>query len=161
MIEEVPIAARSQANAALTGVGALAAWLMAASVSTYALADPPQADLVVHASGFAHERGQAIANLFRTGDDVLGKPAARVAARIEEGKATLIFPRLPHADYAVSVFHDENGNDELDHNFLRMPAEPLGFSNGFRLSLFSGLPSFEKLRFAFGAEAKPVEISVK
>ena len=139
----------------------VAACSLAVAAAPFAWADTPQTDLVVHASGFAHERGRAVANLFRTGDDVLGKPAVRVTATIHAGKATLVFARLPYADYAVTVFHDENGNGELDHNFLHMPAEPLGFSNGFSLSLLSGLPSFEKLRFALGAEAKPVEITVK
>lgn len=62
-----------------------------------------------------------------------------------EGKATLIFPRLPHGSYAVIVFHDENGNDDLDHNFMRFPAEPLGCSNGFKLTLFSGVSNFKRL----------------
>ena len=124
-------------------------------------ADAPKEDLVVHASGFTHDRGQAIASLFRDGDDVFGEPYARVVARVVERKATLVFPRLYHGSYAVIVFHDENGNHDLDHNFLRFPAEPLGYSNGFKLSLLSGLPNFEKLRFAFDAGAQPAEISVK
>jgi uncharacterized protein (DUF2141 family) len=118
-------------------------------------------DLVVHAVGFAHDRGQAIASLFFDGADVFGKPAARVRAKIEQGKAVLVFPRVAPGAYAVIVFHDENGNDDLDHNIFRFPAEPLGYSNGFRFTLFSGLPSFEKLRFAFAAGAGPVVIPVE
>lgn len=130
-------------------------------VVTSAWADAPQEDLVIHVSGFTHERGQAVASLFREGDDIFGKPYARVVASIQRGAANLIFPRLPYSNYAFTVFHDENGNNDLDHNFLHFPAEPLGFSNGFRLSLFSGMPNFEKLRFAFESDAKPLEISVK
>ena len=140
---------------------ALVASLITLSVSPLAGAEPPRSDLIVHAHGFAHERGQAIANLFLKGDDIFAKPAARITARIHQGRAEMIFRRLPHGNYAVTVFHDENGNNELDHNFLRLPAEPLGFSNGFSLSVFSGMPSFEKLRFAFETSTKPVEISVK
>lgn len=124
-------------------------------------ADATQEDLVIHASGFTHDRGQAIASLFRDGDDVFGEPYARVAARVVERKAALVFSRVHHGSYAVIVFHDENGNHDLDHNFLRFPAEPLGYSNGFKLTLFSGLPNFEKLRFAFDAGAQSAEISVK
>ena len=135
--------------------------LMVSLMGAAVLAHAAQDDLVIRASGFAHQRGQAIASLFREGDDIFGKPYARVAAQIDTGQATLIFPAVQHGDYAVIVFHDENSNNDLDHNALRMPAEPLGFSNGFKLILFSGLPSFEELRFAFGAGTKPVEISVK
>lgn len=125
--------------------------------------DTAQVNLVVHASGFAHARGHAVANLFREEDDVLkpDKAYRRVSAEIHDGSAAIIFPDLSYGKYAVSVFHDENDNGTLDHNVLRFPAEPLGFSNGFRLSLFSGMPSFEKLQFPFAADSGVVDITLK
>ena len=117
--------------------------------------------LVIHAVGFSHDRGQAIASLFYHGEDIFKPPRARVAAVVQHGQALLRFPNVVPGDYAVMVFHDENGNGDLDHNFLRLPAEPLGYSNRFELTLFSGLPSFDKLRFAFDTGASPVEIHVK
>ena len=138
------------------------AWIFSMClVMTSAWSDTLQDDLVIHVNGLTHDRGQAIASLFREGDDIFGKPYARVAGGIQQNKATLTFSGLPHGNYAVTVFHDENSNNDLDHNVLHFPAEPLGFSNGFKLSLFSGMPSFEKLRFAFGANAEPLEIPVK
>ncbi|MBI3562357.1 MAG: DUF2141 domain-containing protein [Gammaproteobacteria bacterium] len=122
---------------------------------------PTEADLQIHVTGFAHDRGQVIASLFSDGHDVFGKPDRRVVGTIQQNQATLIFPHLPYGSYAMTVFHDENSNNDLDHNFLHLPAEPLGFSNGFKLSLFSGMPSFEKLSFVFAADTKPVEITVK
>lgn len=139
--------------------------LMTAISAGAAEPTPPQAeglgDLVINAGGFGHERGQAVANLFREGDDVFHKPYLRVTTKIEAGKAVLVFPALQHGTYAITMFHDENGNNDLDHNIFHIPAEPLGFSNGFKFSLFSGLPNFEKLRFEFGPEGKAVEITVK
>ncbi len=120
-----------------------------------------QADLVVHATGFRSDQGQAIADLFVQGEDILGKPHVRVKGEIKGGTATLTFRNMTYGDYAVRVFHDENGNGTLDHNFLSIPSEPLGFSNGFSLGVFSGLPTFEKLRFSFVSGAKPIEIVVK
>ncbi len=139
----------------------LAAGLAIFSVWAPALADAPVTDLVVHAQGFTHDRGQAVASLFREGDDIFQKPRLRVMAKVHGGNATLVFPRMEYGNYAVLVFHDENGNDDLDHNLLRFPAEPLGSSNGFEFGLFSGLPSFEKLRFTFDASTKPIEITIK
>lgn len=140
----------------LIAAGVLGCCLLASSAWVYA-----QGDLVIHASGFANDQGQAAANLFRAGDDVFRKPYIRVTAPIQQGKATLIFPQLAYGDYAVSVFHDINGNNTVDHNLMGMPAEPLGFSNGFRLGLFSGLPNYKKLRFEFSPDSKPLEIVVK
>lgn len=129
-------------------------------ITASALADAEQGNLVINASGFADESGQAVANLFRAGDDVLHPPHTFVTASIKNGKATLIFPQLPYGSYAVSVFHDKNSNNKIDHIFFT-PAEPLGFSNGFEISLFAGLPSFEKLRFSFDADTKPLDIAVR
>ena len=144
------------------------AWLAGMLILTACLTGPWAAaedvaheDIVVHASGFANDRGQAIASLFREGEDVFHKPYLRAVAKIEQGKATLVFPHLEYGNYAIIVFHDENGNNDLDHNILHFPAEPLGYSNGFRFTLFSGMPNFNKLHFAFGAHAKPIEIAVK
>lgn len=146
--------------------GAWMLFVLMTAISTGAAEPMPplaeeRGDLVINAGGFAHERGQAVANLFRDGEDVFHKPYRRVTAKIEVGKAVLVFPALQHGTYAITMFHDENGNNDLDHNIFHIPAEPLGFSNGFKLSLFSGLPSFEKLRFNFGPEGKALEITVK
>ena len=139
-----------------------AAWILTFCLLTTSVwADALQGDLIIHASGFADDRGQAAANLFRAGDNVLHQPYIRVTAHIHDGKATLTFPNLAYGSYAVSVLHDINGNNKVDHNLAGMPAEPLGFSNGFKLSLFSGLPSYEKLRFEFSADSNSLEIVVK
>lgn len=104
-----------------------------------------------------------MANLFREGDDVLKPDQAyqHEQAEIHDGKATINFPDLAYGKYAVSVYHDENGNGKLDHNFFRIPAEPLGFSNNFQLGLFTGLPSFEKLQFQFAADPAVIAITLK
>jgi uncharacterized protein (DUF2141 family) len=117
-------------------------------------------DLVVHAVGFKHPRGHAIAKLFLPGENVLRHGHQQARADIQGGEATFTFPSLPYGNYAVVVFHDENDNGEIDHGALG-PKEPIGFSNGFRLSLVSGLPTFEKLKFAFGPEHSRIEIRVR
>ena len=119
--------------------------------------------LSIQVSGFGHNRGHVIANLFREGDDVLkpDKAYRRAQAEIRDGLASIDISDLAYGKYAVSVFHDENDNGTLDHNFFRFPAEPLGFSNHFHFGLFSGLPSFEKMQFQFTADTHAVEITVK
>ena len=39
---------------------------------------------------------------------------------------------IPLQDYTVVVYHDENGNEEFDKNFLGIPKESYGFSNNVR-----------------------------
>lgn len=115
----------------------------------------------VLATGFAQDRGHAIAKLFRPGDQVRGPGRWETRAPIVGGQAQLTFPDLPPGEYAVVVFHDENDNGQIDHSLLGLPVEALGFSNGFELGLFSGLPSFDKLRFTHGTEPQHLNITVK
>ncbi len=48
------------------------------------------------------------------------------------GSVSFTTDALPPGEYAVQVFHDVNGNGELDANFVGMPKEPWGFSNNAR-----------------------------
>lgn len=66
--------------------------------------------------------------------------AKRVPAR--EGATEFKLQDLPSGEYALAIYHDENGNGELDTNWIGIPKEPLGFSNA-RLKTF-GPPRFEE-----------------
>ncbi len=122
----------------------------------------PLGSLVVQADGFVHDNGQAVARLFRRKDQVpTGKPYRIVPGNISAGRATLIFKDLPYGSYALVVVHDENANGRVDHNLFNIPSEKLGFSNGFSVSLFSGVPDFNDLRFSFNPTDGPLKITVE
>lgn len=63
----------------------------------------------------------------------------------KKGVTTIKFTDIPEGTYAISLYHDENGDKELDKNMLGIPKEPLGFSIG-KLKTF-GPPSFEECSF--------------
>jgi len=132
-------------------------------LSSACFAGDKAANLTIKVSGFLNNHGQVIANVFRSDGDVMKIETVylREKGKIRNRHAQLVIKNLEYGKYAVSIFHDENGNGDLDHNFIRMPAEPLGFSNGFKMGLFSGLPSFEKLQFTFEPGAATIEIKVK
>jgi uncharacterized protein (DUF2141 family) len=60
-------------------------------------------------------------------------------------KTNLVITNLPNGTYALAVFHDKNGNDKLDTNWLGIPKEAIGFSNA-KMKTF-GPPSFEDCAF--------------
>lgn len=117
--------------------------------------------LQVSATGFRSERGHAIARLYRPGESVLGEPWRTARSEIHGGTALLAFPGLPSGAYALVVFHDLNDNGKIDHNVLGLPAEPLGFSNGFALGLLSGKPTFDKLRFNASRSSASLQVRVQ
>lgn len=55
-------------------------------------------------------------------------------------KTVLVFRNLSPGTYAVSVFHDENGNGVMDKNAIGLPMERYGFSRDARGTM--GPPSF-------------------
>lgn len=63
-------------------------------------------------------------------------------APASEGMTQVVISDLPLGQYALAIFHDENGNEELDTNFIGIPKEPLGFSNA-KLKTF-GPPGFKE-----------------
>ena len=53
--------------------------------------------------------------------------------------------------YALFAMHDENANGDLDRNFLGIPTERYGFSNGARGTV--GPPSFDAAAVQIGGDA--------
>jgi len=127
-------------------------------------AKPPELDLVVRAVGFKHAKGHAVAKLFRPGQSVTGPAFTTLRTEIRSGRALFEFRSLRPGSYALIVFHDENDNRTIDHGMfghgIYGPIEPIGFSNGYHLSLLS-LPSFDKLKFNLTPAHNRVEVTVQ
>ena len=56
-----------------------------------------------------------------------------------------VFHDLPYGNYAISLFHDEDENKELNTNWVGMPKELFGFSNDAKAKM--GPPDFEDASF--------------
>ncbi|MEQ9581015.1 MAG: DUF2141 domain-containing protein [Arenibacter sp.] len=67
----------------------------------------------------------------------------RIAAK--EATTSFKIMDLPNGEYAVAIFHDENGNDKLDTNWLGIPKESVAFSNA-KIKTF-GPPSYKECAF--------------
>ena len=65
---------------------------------------------------------------------------------------------LPSGVYAVSVYHDRNGNRDFDRNRLGRPAEGFGFSNDAPTRF--GLPSFDQTRFRLPPVGRTLKIKM-
>jgi uncharacterized protein (DUF2141 family) len=85
------------------------------------------------------------------------KALVKVTAPVISNKQALcVFENVAPGTYAISVFHDENSNGEVDTNFVGMPKEPLGFSNNPKMGL--GPPSFDEAKFVL--DAKPLTLRI-
>ena len=100
--------------------------------------------------GFRANRGYVYASIYASPVGFPGdskKALAFARAEIKEGIAELIFEGLKPGIYAISFYHDENGNGAFDKGFLGIPMEPYGFSNDARGLM--GPPSFLSSAFRY------------
>lgn len=124
------------------------------ALSATATATPPQtqtAEFVV--VGLRNTRGGVSAALFVSRRGFPGDPEkarATAYARIEGNRAVLRFEQLPPGKYALSLFHDENGNYALDTNFIGIPKEGVAASNNAKGRF--GPPKFKDAVFDVGTE---------
>ncbi len=77
----------------------------------------------------------------------------------KEGRIEVLFRDLPLGSYAVKSFHDEDGNGQLNTNFMGIPTEDYGFSNDARGTM--GPAKFQDARFDFDAPEKTITIRLK
>lgn len=117
--------------------------------------------LMVLIDGFNSEKGDAKIALCNSIEGYKNDEKAfrREAARINNGKAEWAFKDLPFGEYAIRVFHDENGNNKLDKNLFGAPTEVYGFSNNARATF--GPPDYKKAAFIFDKTDMTVRITVK
>jgi len=74
------------------------------------------------------------------------------STRALKGTTQIDIDGLPEGEYALAIFHDENGNNELDTNWLGIPKESIGFSRG-RMKTF-GPPSFRECALHIDADSE-------
>lgn len=100
--------------------------------------------------GLHSNDGEVDCALFNSADGFPGdssKAVKRIKSKIENEQAVCVFVDVAPGDYAVSEFHDENGNGKLDTNFIGMPKEGVGASND--ASGHMGPPKFDDARFKY------------
>jgi uncharacterized protein (DUF2141 family) len=99
-------------------------------------------DLTIEISGITPDRGKIYIAVYDCADTfpTSGRQLVGQVLDPTAGRLTAHFKDLPPGQYAAVAFQDSNGNGKLDKNFLGIPQEPYGFSNGARGS--AGPPKF-------------------
>lgn len=79
-------------------------------------------------------------------------------AKIVNGIATVEFKDLAFGEYAISAFHDENANDELDTNWIGIPKEGVGASNNAKGRM--GPPKYKDAKFQFSSDQQKMKFEI-
>ncbi len=121
----------------------------------------PMHPLEVSISGIDSDKGKIFIALFSGADGFPedSRKAFRTAkTQAIKGKTKVIFNDLPAGNYAIAVFHDENGDEKMNKNILGVPKEAYGFSNNVKNLLRA--PYFKECAFAV-PNAQKMEITIK
>jgi uncharacterized protein (DUF2141 family) len=154
----------------------LAAFLTTTFLSSAALADPVAASvttpntvptsapaaaplgphtLTVTVTGVRSARGNIRAQLLKA--DVaagVARSAGATMAIATTGTTTLTFSNLTDGDYAVQLFHDEDGDGQMKTNMFGIPSEGYSFSNSARGSF--GPPKFSDMKVTVTANTTTI-----
>ncbi|MBN2040307.1 MAG: DUF2141 domain-containing protein [Spirochaetes bacterium] len=117
--------------------------------------------LTIIVNGFENNNGKAMIALCNSKECYkdTNKAIRREMTGITNQQSKCVIKNLPYGTYSISLYHDENENNELDKNALGIPKEDYGFSNNARSTF--GPPDYEDVVFEFNKAEMIVTITVK
>jgi uncharacterized protein (DUF2141 family) len=127
----------------------------------FAATSASAARIIVTVDGLHSAQGYVFVGLYASPATFLNgnQCDAQRKVRASTGPITVVFDNLAPGTYAVGAYHDENGNDHLDTDFLGLPVEGYALSNGVRAVMSK--PTFQQAAFSVGAEDKPVALHIR
>ena len=105
----------------------------------------------------ASKGGQALIGVYQSprGWPAGSERVTGARSRVRGSVVRYTFGHLRPGRYAVVVGYDVNNNGTVDKNWVGLPAEPYGFSNGVRPGV-TGAPSFESASFVLKGRKRVV-----
>ena len=118
-----------------------------------------QNKLTVVVDGIEKSNGQILVAVYDS-VNFLKQPLYYGLAKVEQGQeeVTIVIENVAAGKYAVSLFHDENDNNQLDTGSYGIPVEKYGFSNNARGNM--GPPTFQECRINVEEDTE-INITVK
>lgn len=139
---------------------------------------PDNGSLTVQINGLANTNGQVCFSLYNSSTGFPNSPEAVIArqcvaalqstegqsntvpdgmAATEDSPLSVTFPDLSMGTYAVSVLHDENGDEQINQGTFGIPTEGFGFSRNPAIQ--ASAPEFyETALFVFGSTTTEIEM---
>ncbi|PQB04656.1 DUF2141 domain-containing protein [Aureitalea marina] len=84
------------------------------------------------------------------------EPIKALDSEIVDGKATVTFTDIAAGEYAITLFHDKNGNKQMDFEPNGMPKEMYGVSNNV---MSYGPPQWSDAKFE--VNGKPISMEIR
>ena len=105
------------------------------------------------------DEGKAVYAVWFGGEHWLEDHAVREGSvPVSNGTASIALQGLPYGEYAISAFHDRNGNGRLDTGLFGIPKEPLGTSNDAKIRF--GPPKYADAAFVLDQPEQTMRIMI-
>jgi uncharacterized protein (DUF2141 family) len=114
--------------------------------------------LTIEVEIIKYNEGSMMFALYNSQETYMKSSLRSSRAEVKDNKAVIVFENLQKGSYGFSFFHDVNNDRKLNKNFVGIPKEPYGFSNGEKGSF--GPPDFDKIKFEL-VENKTISVQVK
>jgi uncharacterized protein (DUF2141 family) len=147
-----------------SALAALGLVLLASGIAVARDADgSPAGSGTIHLQivGLENAEGVVVVALFDSEEhfEAPDDPVRRASLAISDHRAEVSWHSLAFGEYAIRSFHDENGNGELDTNWVGIPKEAFGFSND-AMGRF-GPPGYDDAKFLFDSDGHRLEIRLR
>ena len=117
------------------------------------------ADLTIRVDNVRSVGGQLMVALYDGAATFLKQPARSQGVPAEAGSTTVVFRDLAPGRYAITVYHDANGNGKMDSNMMGTPVEAYAFGNDAQGRM--GPPSFDDAALAVPAAGLATHVTLR
>ena len=141
-------------------LGAIALVSLTVGISQHAQA--VQNRLTINVQGLKAAQGKVCYSLFSSSAGFPTSPTQAIRAACIPAKASssaIAFGNLTPGTYAVAVFHDMNGDGQLNKNTFGIPVEGFGFSQN--PGIISGPPKFRDAAIFVAGSGNAIKIDLK
>jgi uncharacterized protein (DUF2141 family) len=115
-------------------------------LSTVFMAGAQEVEITVQIDNISNDKGQMMVALYNKEAQWLKNHFMGAKGSIQNGKCQVVFKNVPEGVYAISTFHDKNGNEKLDMLMGMIPKEPIGTSNNAPMVM--GPPKWKDAHFS-------------
>ncbi|SKB81827.1 Uncharacterized conserved protein, DUF2141 family [Salegentibacter holothuriorum] len=121
-----------------------------------AFAQTETGNITVSVENLSSEEGKVYFALFNEDNFLKKAPIQGEVSEIKEGVAQITFSEVPSGIYAITAYHDKNGNQQMDFESNGIPKEDYGVSNN-QINLY-GPPLWEDAKFKFDGAEKQLKL---
>lgn len=106
-------------------------------------------ELTIKITNIEKVQGEIKIGVFNKATNFLKEGAAikNYTIKVDKNTATIKITNLPKGEYAISMYHDENSDNECNRTFMGIPKEAYGFSNNVVPKMSA--PKYNECKFSF------------